>query len=176
MAYLPKSKYTVSSVGPGKFTTEDGEPYVGPVITTYKTESFAGSSPDSLDIPLIPVKLSESIELKVVPGKRVPTEEEYRNGCMERYFRQDLRTMKVIELTVENYSRSLQEDRPSYYTYASASWLLTGSLDDYFIGTYRCMGVRKLNQLTINEMDRILPGIVSSQILEDPAQFVKNSI
>ena len=163
MAYLPKSKYTVSYATPGKFKTEDGE-------------SYAGSSPDSLDKPLVSLEKSTDKVLQVVPGRRIPTEAEYKQGSMQRYFRQDLRTMKVDELTPDNYDRSQREIQPDYYTFATGSWILTGSLDDYLIGGFMCIGVRKLNQETINSLEKILPGIISSKILYNPDQFVRETL
>lgn len=174
MAYLPKSKYTITQAKPGEFVTEDGKPYVGSVITTYKSESYAGSSPNSMGTPLVPVG-SGVRELEVVPGHRVPTEAEYKNGSMERYFMQDLRTMKVVELTPDNYERRLKTDQPDYLVYATATWILTGSLEYNFYG-YRYPGVYDKNSSTISKMEKQLPGIVSSKVLYDPAEFVKESL
>ena len=173
--YLPKSKYRVENVGPGKFT-QDGRTYVGPVLTTYLGESFAGDSPDAVDEtkPLKRIDVGVRKVIETVPLRRIPTEEEYANGSMERYFRQDLRTMKIIELLPDSYE-SRSKDQASYYTYASGSWILTGSLAPVKVGKWTYPGIYEKNKETIVELEKLLPGISSSQVLYDPAQFVRES-
>ena len=169
--YLPKTKYRLSVAKPGEYRTAEGEPYVGSIVTTYLGESFAGQEPSTVGPRLEPVKYKAS-KPGFGQGRRIPTEAEYRAGKMERYFKQDLRTYKVVELLPDEFQKAIKTRSP-YYKLASGSWALTGSIESQVTGTYTVPGVQERNEATIRELEREVPGITSSKILYDPLEFVK---
>lgn len=171
--YLPKSKYSITVAKPGEFTL-DGKPYTGPVITTYLGESYAGEELDKLKGKLKKaIDPGRYITRKAVAGRRIPTESEYQQGFMERYFLQDLRTMKIIELLPEIYEKKQENNIPKYYRFGICTWILKGTLDDRYVGPYLETGIRNRNQAEIDRMERELPGIVSSKVLCNPEEFVR---
>lgn len=166
--YLPKSKYQVEFVSPGKFT-KDGRPYAGPVLRTYLGETYAGTSPWDLKGKVEPIDSGKYKKVVAVAGRRIPTEQEYEKGSMTRYFKQNLSTMKVVELLPKDWGEQEKDCR-----YVTGSWILTGSLEDTVVdGKWKQQGVRKKNQETIGLLEQLVPGISSSQVLCDPTQFVR---
>lgn len=168
--YLPKSKYSIIVAKPGQYTL-NGKEYVGPVLVDYRGKTYAGSDPSNIKGEVIRTTVDPE-PVREVPAKIVPTEEDYGKGFMIRYFRQDNRSKKVDEIASGSAFSNTR------YAYASASWILTGSLDDreYQInGRVKPViirGVRYKNEQTIQEMDKILPGISGSGILSNPEEFV----
>ncbi len=171
--YLPKTKYSVSVAGPGDYSL-DGRPYVGPVLTDYRGNTYAGSDPDHL-LGRVELQTVDTEPAGEVAARRVPTGAEYKQGSMIRYFRQHNRSRKVEELAGRSETEDLR------YTYASASWILTGSLEDkdYHInGRSKPLvirGVRYKNNLAMQSLEKVLPGISGSVVLDDPAEFVVES-
>lgn len=173
--FLPKSKYKKIQAKPGEFITEDGDIYIGPAFTTYKGETYAGENPGQSKGKLVSSDSGKGVGVVKIPYaiKRVPTESEYQQGSMIRYFCQDMRTMKVVELLDSGYKAGLL-DKSIPMNYATGSWILTGSLEDTKLNNYCVPGVKTINQKEINRLEDILPGISSSRVLCDPAQFVRN--
>lgn len=156
--YLPKSKYSVEIAKPGQYSINEKN-YIGPVLTTYLGETFAGTSPDNLIGKV--EKIIEGGEIQVtqsVAGRRVPTENEYKQGYMDRYFLQDLRSWKVIEILPETYTSSMQNPT-THSKVGKVEWILTGSSIP--------------NKITLETVEYTFPGIVSSGVLSDPEQWVK---
>lgn len=176
--YLPKSKYTVENVGPFEYTL-DGENYAGPVLTDYKGRHYAGSDPYNIKGKLEVLDGGDadfySSKFKMNPGRRIPTEEEYASGKMERYFQQDLRTMKIIEILPKRWLELKAEKLPNYYKIQSCLWLLVGRIEDYRVSGHLIEGIKTRNQRTIDQMEIEMPGISSSSVLDDPLEFVRES-
>lgn len=160
--YLPKSKYKVRTSLPGEFLTNEGQEYIGPVVQTFTGACYPGTDPKTMGSQLTPVVGKEPVELGFYNIKRVPTEAEYKAGKMLRYFVQERKTQKIIEINLEIWQKNYRPD-DILRSWASIDWYLTGSQAT----------VRVLNQTTIDYMERAMPGIVSSRVLYNPLQFYK---
>ena len=160
--YLPKSKYVTRTVIPGEFITQDGQEYVGPVVEIFTGDCYSGTEPETMGPKLIPVVTKELPELGLYNIKRVPTEAEYKAGKMLRYFVQERKTQKIIEVNLEIWQKNYKSD-DILRKWVSAVWFLTGD-QEY---------IRRLNQDTIDFMEKRMPGIISSQVLHNPLQFYK---
>lgn len=170
--YLPKSKYKEGIARPGQYTL-DGKEYLGNMFTDYKGNAYAGKSPSTVIGRIYPYAPAvDKSGDNIVPIKRVPTENEYIKGSMVRYFRQDRRTKKIDE--IERFPESGVDTQ---FTYGSTNWLIRGQLNDKQVmsGRYSvtCEGIRTKNNKAIDELEKVLPGLRSSGILSDPAEFVK---
>ena len=132
--FLPKSKYVVSQATIEEYTLADGTAYTGPMFTTYKGETYAGESPLKSKGKIYSSGEGKGTNITNLPYaiRRVPTEAEYESGSMVRYFCQDLRTMKIVELLEDGYKAGVKAG--GNFTYATGSWILTGSLEDYRSG------------------------------------------
>ena len=176
--YLPKSKYAVKNAESLEYTL-NGEVYAGPVLTDYRGRHYAGSDPYNIKGLLEPLDGGDtnlySNRFMMNPGRRIPTEEEYASGKMERYFQQDLRTMKIIEILPKRWLELQAEKLPNYYKVRSCLWLLVGRIEDYTISGHLIEGIKTRNQRTIDQMEIEMPGITSSSVLDDPLEFVRES-
>mgnify|MGYP007054420955 CR=1 FL=1 len=161
--YLPKSKYTVIMVKPGEYQL-NGTTYTGPAILLSDGTAYAGNNIETAKDVLERTNQQEfsNTEIyQVVPIKREPSYQEYSDGYMERYFCQDLRTMKVFETSKTYYTKLVENVKlQSIYRTVTINWILTGPTAE------------ATNEKTIQKLDSELPGIVSSKILYNPLQFV----
>ena len=163
--YLPRSKYTVSIAKSGEYTL-NGESYVGPIITTYTGDVYAGDDIRNNGGELEKVNTQEPLEKRntvypVVPIKRVPTETEYSGGYMVRYFCQDKRTSKVFEISESSFDNVEYGSDLGYYRTLKITWYLTGPV------------AISENEKTVNLAEKALPGIISSGVLHNSEQFVR---
>lgn len=162
--YLPKSKYRVVTVKPGEYQLA-GKVYVGSAIILSDGTAYAGNSIAEAKDLLQRTNLQEfpSREIyRAVPIKREPVEEEYTAGYMVRYFCQDLRTMKVFEISKENYTKLVENvELQNIYRVRAVDWRLTGPVAEIH------------NKDVISDLDKELPGIESSEVLNNPLQFFR---
>lgn len=170
--FLPESKYNIKdTVESGmSFVTEAGEAYVGKYIEDYLGNCYSGTDLKGAQNRLIKVASKLTIQLPIPkPKKRPePTEEDYASGSYIRYFKQNNLTKKVQEIKAED----VKDNKGCKIT--QSPWILTGSLDDQFIGNYIYSGVRSKNQEFLNKLEEEIPGIVKSLDLT-PEEFVKES-
>lgn len=169
--YLPKSKYTVKHATWGIFKLKgspEGEFYVGPYIEDYLGRFYAGK--DFVTAQKRPlVKIDETV-VREEPGEIVlgPQEENYQSGSYVRYFRKNTVSRVCEEVTKDKF----EAESSSIWKTCSITWILTGSLDDYYIGDYLKRGVRYENTIALFQLENKLPGIV--EILElKPEEFVE---
>lgn len=175
--YLPKSKYRVETVSPGKYTL-NGESYAGAVLIDYLGNKYAGDSPNNLKGKLVEATYTDNTKNSdsIVPIKRaVPSPEEYSTGKIERYFRQNIRTGKIDEIA---HLPKIQK-KSERYRYGTVTWTIKGPLEDTEnrIGggkTSIYKGTRTQNNRAIDELEKTLPGLRSSGMLSDPDEFVKH--
>ena len=180
MAYYPKSKHHVETSS-GQYRHQDGSPYYGPVVVTYDERVFPGEKfHDGAERLSLPEEPGETyIVTGSVAKKRYPTGEERQKGSMDRYFQQDYRTKKVVEIYPEDYSSSILSSS-TLFSYATASWCLGGRPveDEVFVtGLGRRQHVREglktYNSRSIADLERIFPGISSSGVLCNPLEYIE---
>ena len=160
--YLPKSKYKALVAKPGEFITEDGQQYIGPAIETFTGEYYSGTSPETAGAKIVSVSPVEVSRFGLYNIKRVPTEAEYAAGQMERYFVQERKTQKIIEVLPETW-KDYYVQNDILRTWNKTSWRLTGDRDL----------VRVQNAYVVSRMEKAMPGIISSKVLWDPLQFYR---
>lgn len=161
--YLPKSKYRLITAKPGQFRTKDGSQYTGPVVETFTGACYPGTDPLTMGPRLTKVEGKPSQSLGFYNTKRIPTVTEYQAGFMFRYFVQEVKTKKIIEIAPEAYENADKADIS--YIFQTVRWVLTG------VRT----GVLEKNLGTIKTLEQIMPGIISSRILWDPLQFYRET-
>lgn len=160
--YLPKSKYKVSTAKPGEFVDSSGQEYVGPVVETFTGAVYPGTDPMTMGQRLTPAGDKDSGQaLGFYNIKRIPTEQEYSAGQMTRYFVQEKRTQKIIEIAPDVYENADKTDITRIFR--AVTWLLTGN---------RAV-VQKANDTVVEELEKVMPGIVSSMVLYNPLQFYR---
>lgn len=170
--YLPKFKYKQGTAKVGEFLL-DGEDYVGPYIKLYTGEVFAGSNLENLTDETLLTPISPEEAKRRAAIKKGPTQEDYRNGKMVRYFKLDKRFRGFTESSKEQCEKDRKDPKKTYLQYITASWIVTGGLEDQFFGEkrYRCKGVKSKNRDTTGSLQQEWPEIVNS-FLQDPSEFV----
>ena len=173
--YLPKSKYKVLNKVDGKLIDPaTGAEYTGTFIKDYRNNYYKGPvlkrTPEVLEF--IPNNIPLPISEIVFSNDYVePTDKDYKNKFYFRYFIQDTRNKKIVEVTNDKF---IQNNRnPVLYKKAlRVQWELGQPLEDTVYKGYRYEGTRSKNTKTIERAEEILPGI-KEQHLSDPAQFVE---
>lgn len=180
MAYYPKSKCH-QEVSNGNYLDQEGRPYYGVVTKTYNNKVFAGESYSGEELhEANPGNPGTSPITGSVAKKRYPTEKEREQGYMDRYFQQDIRTRKIVEIYPEDYSSSIlgaSSLAKKTFAYATASWCLGGKpVEDQMVmvgfRSYVQEGIRTYNSKSIVDLEKILPGISSSGVLCNPLEHI----
>ena len=103
--YLPKSKYTGPLYTPeGIYVYEDGTPFKGWFILTYKAEAFEGTNPKEAGKKLL---LKVEYDLKNQVNQALsntlyylePSEKDYQKGTIQRYFIKVKASNSIKEVT-----------------------------------------------------------------------------
>lgn len=173
--YLPKSKYRILNKVDGKLIDpETKEEYTGTFIKDYKKRYYKGSipkrTPESLEF--IPNNAPISISEFVFKNDYVePTEKDYKRKFYLRYFIQDTRDRKIVEVKVDSFIQAIRNP-VLYRKPLRIEWELSQPLEDTIFKGFKYEGSRTKNIKTTERAEEILPGI-TEQHLSDPAQFVK---
>lgn len=156
MAYLPKNKYKKKYTNGGEFVKEStGEIYIGDYLEFPNNVRYAGSDPQLVTEKLklfIPSSVNipntrqnaifgilnkayvdrEKTYTTPVATKIFPTEEDYTNGSMVRYFGQRIQTGRYFEIDEKTYSdiRSGNRIDRSLYTAGTIRWALKGDTEE----------------------------------------------
>lgn len=175
--YLPKSKYKVLNKVDGQLIDPSTKTeYTGTFIKDYRGNYYKGSvlkrNPEPLEFTpsqtTTPNTVSETL---FVNEYVIPTEQDYKNKSYLRYFIQDTRDGKIVEVGEDRFLESNRN--PVLYRKAlRIEWLLGQPLEDTVYGGFKYEGTRSKNINIIERAEEILPGI-KQQHLSDPVQFVK---
>jgi len=171
--YLPKSKYTGPLYTPeGVYVYEDGTPFKGWFILTYKVEAFEGKNPKEAGKKLI-LKVEYDLRNQVNQALSntlhylEPSERDYQKGTIQRYFTKVKANNSIKEVTRIAYNAS----NVPYLERLEITWNLTGPVDDTKIGSYIREGAATKNKKVVEAAEGQMQGI--SQFLVDYGEYVK---
>lgn len=112
--------------------------------------------------------------IPVPPYMPIPTQEQYVDGYLVRYFVQHKSSGEVLEVSRDVYSelakKTSKYHHPSYFL-GSSRWRLRGPVADKEINGYIVEGASKENEFFLEELQKSLPNIRT--YLTDPGEFVK---
>ena len=172
--YRPKGKISKPKYSNGTFEKPDGTPYVGFYFEDSAGNQYTGKSPGKNSIPLIDTTDTEGINFTPTPGFNFfssevvfPTEEDYENGFFIRYFLQDSRSSKIIEVGKNKYNSFR---RKGYINSVTIEWLLTTPIENVEKGPYVYFGSKAKNKETVEKQENI-PNL--SSYIKNFAQFIK---
>ena len=168
--YLPKSKYKVKYTAGRELINPDGSNYTGAFIETYKGEVFSGSSLSSKSKRLTDLRVSNEFTNKPLRFKNdiiSPTELDYKKGTFSRYFIQDRRNKKIIEVNVENYQRFLSK---KFTKGIEIEWILSGPVENINKGPYIYFGAASKNKEKVLEAENTIKSL--SKVVNNYGQFV----
>ena len=171
--YLPKSKYTGPLYTPeGVYVYEDGTPFKGWFILTYKAEAFEGTNPKEAGRNiLLKVEYDLRNQLDQVASNTLhylePTDKDYQKGFISRYF---VKT-KSNNLIKEVNRLAYRAATAPFLQRLEILWNLTGPVEDLQIGSYIKEGAATKNRKVIEAAEQQMQGI--SQYLIDYGEYVK---
>jgi len=161
----------------GQFTLPDGSEYSGPYHATADGAEFTGSEPGKDMQKLTPTleRIAESdpfldthSDLKKAENEIVyPTPKGYKKGFFMRFYLQDTRNGKIVEVKEKTYRRYKPE---LYIKGVEVKWILEKPLKDVFMSGFLYKGAATRNIENINKASIELPEI--SQYITDYGQFV----
>lgn len=171
--YLPKSKYTGPLYTPeGVYVYEDGTPFKGWFILTYRGEAYEGLSPQEAETKILLKAVYEAQnKIKVFQNSVLhylePADRDYRAGYVYRYFLKMKSSNVIKEVSKAGYSRI----NVPFIEKVQITWNLTGPVDDTKIGSYIKEGAASKNKKVVEAAEQKMQGI--SQYITDYGEFVK---
>ena len=172
MAYLPKNKYKKKYTNGGEYIIKStGEVYTGHYLELPNKVYYAGKDPqlitEELELFIPPstnvLYTRENAIFEIlnkpyverekkytipVASKVFPTEEDYTNGSMIRYFGQRIQTGRYFEIDEKTYSDIRTGDRVdrSLYQEGEIRWALKGD-------------TQKINGANLLRLEQIFPNL-----------------
>ena len=152
--YIPKSKYSSPKYTSGEeLKKPDGTFYRGYYVTDTKGQIYSGKKPSKSSITL-----TDSRETTLKPkftfsnDNIVVTERNKQAGFIKRFFLQDFRTRKIIEVKKNkfDYFKNFK-----YIISLEVDWLLTEPVEDVVKGNYILEGSASKNEKVIKEQQVI---------------------
>lgn len=196
--YIPKGKRKVFPAGalPGEFvSSKTGLPYVGDVEfnSITKTYKSADGTIDLVSIAETGNRFEENVVIPPTAYDRLrgdaydirvtkhpesfevqPTDEDYNNGFIERFFVEHKEKGTIIEIDKNTFSeiksQSTNYHYPSYLV-GSLFWKLRGPVANQDVNGYIVEGTSERNAKAVLALEQLLPNIRT--YLTDPSQFVK---
>lgn len=167
--FIPKTKYSKPRHSPGKDFLLNGKVYVGWYIELSTGEFYTGKVFDSKSVKLESLK-NTTVEISYpFHGVEVsPSTKDRENKVWSRYFLQDKRNSKIIEVDKQRYD--LFKVKP-YVTRGAVNWILQGPVDNLMINGYQYYGAAHKNKLLIEGLEKTMPGILN--FIKDYGQFVE---
>lgn len=167
--YLPKSKYLVKHTKGGDFLNPDGSSYIGPYVETYKGNVYRGREFSSNSVKLVDIRAKgEFDDTPDFKNDRItPTEKDYKKGVFNRYFIQDKRNNKIIEVSQKNFTKFNSE---RYTTGAVVEWTLKGPAENINKGPYIYFGAEAKNKEAILEAEKTIKQL--SRVVLNNRKFV----
>lgn len=185
--YYPKNKILENQYTLGKEfkIINTSKEYVGYYYILSNGDRYTGKVPDSSSMKLISlnnnenkenifydVLISNKTKVKKIKEQKyvpmhvlIPTENDYNNGYITRYFANQLNNInfKIIEINESDFNSINDNDGKYYdmYKIISLNWVIKGKKED----------VIKTNQNIISQNENKMVGI--SQFLYNPLQFWK---
>lgn len=173
--YLPKSKYSKPLHTPGNEFSLNGKEYRGWYIKTYKGQYYTGKSFSSQSQLLIKlVTESNVIDANINDPFRfyntvnTPLPKDRANGKFTRYFLQDTRNKKIIEVNKEKYDLFRVK---KYITRENIEWIIKGPSENLEINGYTYYGAAHQNKLTVHTLESKIPGITN--FIKNYSEFVE---
>ena len=106
----------------------------------------------------------------IEPKPPIPTEKDYENGYITRYFTRQANSpqSEILEISQEKYTE-LNTSATGFYKTIELDWKITGDLNSSLVNGVKHIGVLEANQNSINEAEKDLPNM--SMVLNNLVQF-----
>ena len=180
MPYLPKHRQKKGGNLNGKLIDpKTGLQWLGAFLMDFLGNFFKGAKydPNAEPLQFIPDahgqeedSLHPSLQLTADYPK--PSQEDIERGKHKRHFVQDKRTNRVAEVSLLDLNE-IRKKNLLYLRNLSLDWITEGRLEDRVVNGYLESGVRSKNKATIEQADKVMPGIAA--LINDYGQFVNGA-
>ena len=180
MKYLPKTLQRKGVKPNGKLIDpKTGLEWLGKFLMDFLGNFFKGDKfdPDAEPLDLIPDSHGEE-ENSLHPSANLtndytkPSEDDIERGKYKRNFVQDKRSNRVAEVSKDELNK-IRKKNLLYIKALSIDWITEGFLEDRVNNGYLESGVKSKNKATIDQAEKIMPGIAS--LINDYGQFVNGA-
>jgi len=172
--YLPKSKYSEPKHTPGDEFLLGNEIYRGWYVVTFKGEYLTGKVIDNKSKYLQKIDPPERVDTRDLPSldfysKRVtPTDIDRKSGSWRRYFLQDTRTGKIVEVEKKKFDLF---GTKNYITRGILDWKLKGPAQNVVKEKYVYYGAEYINRVNTEKLSRNMKGL--SEFIKNYSEFVE---
>lgn len=182
--YLPKSQYKQDQTGDSPVTDAKGNAVkaanfiktaFGLALSVPSLKDLAnGDFSKSEPLKVVGPTLESLLNFNDLASKKdtvfypEPQEVDYTKGILIRYFAQDKRDKRIIEVDKQGYVRA--KTRPTFKRVA-VNWVIKGPADDYIFGEYMYPGAESQNKNIVEQAEEKIPGL--KDYIKDYKQFVK---
>ena len=168
--YIPKSKYSEPKHSRGDFLfSKDGTPYVGWYVKTYNDIYLSGKEPSNSSTVLELVdEEPDKAKPKFISDTILPEVEDYNKGYFTRYYLQDRRNLKIIQVNQQKYFYFTKE---TYIKGIELKWVIRGPAQDVIKPPYLYQGAITRNKQTIDTYSNMMTGL--KDYILDYKEFVE---
>jgi len=158
MLDLPKFMYSDPKFTQGgKYLLPNGKEYVGWYFQTYNEEYYTGKEPGRNNLRLEPIADYENTTPRIfTPSIIQPTEFDRKQGYYIRYFLQDKRTKKIVEVKKEKYDQFVEL---VYISGLELKWILKKPANSIEWYGYHYEGAASKNQKAVEQAEKKFPWI-----------------
>lgn len=173
--YLPKSKYSSPKHTPGDSFLLNDKPYVGWYIELSTGEFYTGKVFDSKSVKLQIVSNTAGSNTELIESappfygvKTSPSSRDIQNKTWTRYFLQDKRNSRIVEVDKERYGSFRVKP---YIVRVTLDWVLQGPAENLIINGYQYYGAAHKNKAAAEALEPTMPGL--STFIKNYAEFVE---
>lgn len=174
--YEPEHKKGKGKLAGKLLDLATGAAFLGSFFQNHLGQFFKGKSYGDNPEPLlfVPDKpAEEETDSKFFNRYIKPSDKDYENGKLTRFFVKDIPSGKCAELDKNAYIKQQKENKP-YRKFYKTDWFVSGLLDDTTIKGYNAEGIKSKNAKLLDEAEKALPGI--GLLLNNPSQFTKATL
>jgi len=167
--YLPKNSYRIKTTYGGEFQKPSGKDYVGKYIETNMGKTLAGDSLENAKGILLSTEEQNLLEIQHPYNDYFgPTDNDYKRGEYIRYFTQDKRSSKIVEMSEKQWR---QKKRLKYLSPGRLIWILKGPAGDREVNGVPYKGASTKNRETLLNLEKDFPGI--TEFFKSTSEFVR---
>ena len=182
--YLPKSQFKEDSSKDTAISDKAGNllQKATTILTSFGTALSVPSAADlasgnfskSEEYVVVGPKLEDLLNYGDLQNKKdktyypQPTEKDYLTGLLNRYFVQDKRDQKILEVSKEGFEQAKER---KVFKRIALKWVIKGPAEDQTIGKYIYPGAEAQNKNIVEQAEQHIKGL--SKYIKDYKQFVK---
>ncbi len=167
---IPKSQYRKAKYSQGDefVDAKTKKPFNGWYFQRYDDQFFSGKKPSDTQKRLLPLAELRTKEVAFRNEDIEPTEVQRENGYFYRYFVQDKRNKKIIEVGIDKYNYFVSK---TYLIGVKVKWTLKGPAENKITEGYKYIGAKEKNKEAVRVFKNNIKEL--PEHIKNYAQFVE---